>query len=402
VYDDPRHSPDDTEAARTNEPGNVLSHTESLPQATSTELLFVSNTALVLSLLPVASALAALAGFLVYACIRYSPVIGRIFEERPMFLPLRLNAAPGGEDVRFRTEDGLELAGTYYRAQSASRVGVMVFCHEYLGDRWSFEPYANGLRALGYDIFTFDFRNHGGSQGDPKYRPLQWATDHEVNDLRAALAFLRSRDDHDSAGFGLFGVSRGGSTALLVAAQDPGVWGVITDGAFPTRGTMLSYILRWAEIYVSNPYLWKSMPLWIFRLMAWTARVRSERRLNCRFPDVEKAVARLAPRAWLMIHGEKDAYIGTDIARTLFAYAGEPKEMWVVPKAKHNRCLGVSPAAYAERVTNYLRQYAPRRELSATVREPEVVHFPESRMLESDGSMSARSLAGELATPLSG
>lgn len=324
----------------------------------------MSHSALAITLVPAATALLLLGAFLVYAAVRYAPIIGRIFEEKPLFLPLRLAPEPGGEDVRFRTDDGLELGGTYFKATTPTRVGILVFCHEYLSDRWSFQPYVNPLRALGYDLFTFDFRNHGRSDSDPNYRPLQWATDHEVRDLRAALKYLRSRPEHDPAGVGLFGVSRGGSTALLVAARDPGVWGVISDGAFPTRGTMLAYILRWAEIYVSNPYLWKSMPVWIFRYLGWVGRVRSERRLNCRFPDVERAAARLAPRPWLMIHGAKDAYIGPDIARTLFAEAREPKELWVVPKAKHNRCREVAPDEYAARVRGFLARFAPRRPLA--------------------------------------
>jgi pimeloyl-ACP methyl ester carboxylesterase len=305
--------------------------------------------------------LALLAAFLVYAVIRYAPIIGRIFEEKPLFLPLRLSPQPGGEEVRFTAEDGLELSGTYFRTTARQRAGVLVFCHEYLSDRWSFHPYAGRMLALGFDVLTFDFRNHGSSGSDPTYKPLQWATDHELRDLRAALSYLRSRPDRDAAGFGLMGVSRGGSTALLAAVSDPGVWGVITDGAFPTAGTMLAYILRWAEIYVSNPWLWRGMPLWVFAAVGWAARVRSERRLNCRFPDVESSVVRLSPRPWLMIHGEKDAYIGPDIARSLFRRAGEPKELWIVPKAKHNRCREVAPAEYARRVEGFLHTYSPRR-----------------------------------------
>ena len=86
------------------------------------------------------------------------------------------------------------------------------------------------------DLFTFDFRNHGTSDLDPDYAPLQWTTEREIRDLRGALAYLRTRDDHDPAGFGLFGVSRGGTTALIVAAGEPDVWGVVTDGAFPDSG----------------------------------------------------------------------------------------------------------------------------------------------------------------------
>jgi pimeloyl-ACP methyl ester carboxylesterase len=334
---------------------------------------------LVLIVGPLSLAGAAVAAFLVYAAIRYSPIIGRIFEEKPLFLPLRVPPEPGGEDVRFATDDGLELAGTYFRASTEQRVGVLVFCHEYLSDRWSFRPYLEPVRALGYDVFTFDFRSHGESGLDPNYFPLQWVTDHEVNDLRAALAYLRSRPDRDTAGFGLFGVSRGGGTALVVAAQECDVWGVITDGAFPTRGTMLAYILRWAEIYVSNPYLWRGMPLWVFQFVGWVGRVRSARRLNCRYPDVERAVAGLSPRPWLMIHGEKDAYIVPTIAEDLFRRAGEPKEQWVVPKAKHNRCREVEPEAYLERVTAFLRRYAPRREVAPAPARPATPHNPDAR-----------------------
>jgi pimeloyl-ACP methyl ester carboxylesterase len=367
----------------------------------------VSQTALTLTLVPAAAAFALLGLFLAYVVVRYVPIIARIFEEKPLFLPLRLPPQDGGEAVRFRTEDGFALGGTYFQTTAPSRVGVLVFCHEYLSDRWSFAPYTESLRGFGYDVFTFDFRNHGGSDCDSGYRPLQWVTDHEVRDLRAALDYLRSRPDRDPAGFGLFGVSRGGSTALLVAAQDPDVWGVVTDGAFPTRGTMLAYILRWAEIYVANPGFYRALPLWIFRFLAWAGRVRSEKRLNCRFPDVERAVARLAPRPWLAIHGARDAYIGPEIARTLFAEAGEPKELWVVPEAKHNRCREVAPDEYAARLGAFLARFAPRRSLAeagapAADPAPEPLNLSDRPIAPEGREIPSPALAGGLAAQVAG
>lgn len=366
----------------------------------------MSQTALALTLLPPVTALLLIGAFLAYITVRYVPIIGRIFEEKPLFLPLRVTPEPGGEDVRFATGDGLILCGTYFRTTAPTRVGVLVFCHEYLSDRWSFQPYVNHLREKGYDVFTFDFRNHGGSESDVDYRPLQWATDHEVRDLTAALEYLRSRPDRDAAGFGLFGVSRGGSTALLVAARDPGVWGVVTDGAFPTRGTMLAYILRWAEIYVSGGFFWKCVPIWVFRFVGWAGRVRSERRLGCRFPDVERAAARLAPRPWLMIHGARDAYIGPDIARALFAEARDPKEIWIVPQAKHNRCREVAPDEYVVRVRGFLGRSAPRRAVRAAP-DPggagaAALGLSDDVVGRADNPVPTGTLAGGLAAPVSG
>jgi pimeloyl-ACP methyl ester carboxylesterase len=313
-----------------------------------------------------------LGAFLAYLVVRYAPVIARIFEEKPVFHPPRVDPEPGGEDVSFVTADGLELRGSYFRARTVERVGVVAFCPEFLADRWSFQPYTDGLRDLGFDLLTFDFRNHGTSAIEPGYDPLQWVSDREVLDLRAALAYLRSRPDRDPAGVALFGISRGGSTALCVAAEEPTVWGVVTDGAFPTRGTMRAYIRRWAEIYiVSRTLLWL-LPGWVYALVGWAGRMRSSWRLRRRFPDVERAVARIAPRPWLMIHGAKDAYIGPEIARALFALAGEPKDLWIVPGAKHNRCREVEPAAYRERVAAFFRRSSPRRMAPAEIPAAEI------------------------------
>jgi pimeloyl-ACP methyl ester carboxylesterase len=265
-----------------------------------------------------------------------------------------------GEEVRFETADRLTLAGTYFKTTAPRRLGVVVFCHEYLGDRWSAQAYVGHLRALGFDLFTFDFRNHGQSDSQPGYQPLQWLTASELFDLRAALKYVRSRPDADPAGVGLFGVSRGGCAALCVGGKDPGVWGVATDGAFPTRGTMLAYILRWAEIYVGSRTIWRNMPLAAFQFVAWSARKRVQSKLKCRFPDVERATARLAPRPLFMVHGEKDSYIGPDIARTLFEMAGDPKELWVVPKAKHNRCREMAGVEYTDRIAMFFLANAPR------------------------------------------
>jgi hypothetical protein len=127
---------------------------------------------------------------------------------------------------------------------------------------------------------------------------------------------------------------------------------------------MFTYILRWAQIFVGNGLLYVFLrdytPHVLFSILGEVARRRAERRLACRFPDIERAAYRLSPRPWLMIHGAKDAYIGPEIARNLFAEAREPKEFWIVPGAKHNRCREVEPEAYASRLETFFSRNAPR------------------------------------------
>lgn len=347
--------------------------------------------------------LLACAAGLVHFVIKYTLVVGRNFEKQPLFMPLRVKPVELGESVEFQAEDGLRLSGSYFRKRTEELAGILVYCHEYLSNRWSFHPYIDHLRDIGYDIFTFDFRNHGASEYEAGYSPMQWTSDREIRDLRGALAYLRSRADHDPAGFGLFGVSRGGTTALLTAAVEPSVWGVVTDGAFPTRGTMVPYTIRWAEIYVRNPFVLRLLPGWVYPFLAWLARRWSERRQNCRFPDAETSVARLAPRPWLMIHGGRDTYIGPEIARALFAKGNGPKELWMVPGAKHNRCRECDPEAYADHLLDFLDRFAPRRPLpKAPKATPLVIAAHAQVSSEFDSELATAELRSEVVTPIPG
>jgi pimeloyl-ACP methyl ester carboxylesterase len=353
----------------------------------------VSSHAVLILVSALAIAGLGLAAFLLYIWVRYSSIIARIFTETPVFAPLRATPVPADEDVTITTADGFQLAGIYFRTTAPHRLGVVVFCTEYLGDRWSALPYADGLREAGFDLFSFDFRNHGDSQSDPSYQPLQWVSDLELTDLRAVLNYLRSRPDADPAGVALFGLSRGGGTALAVAGEDPTVWALATDGAFPTHGTMLSYILRWAEIYVRGERFWKCMPRFIFSFAAWAGRITTERQRGRSYPKLERAARKLGPRPWLLIHGEKDAYIGPQIALGLFAHAGEPKESWIVPRAKHNRCREKDPAAYRARLVEFFTRYAPR--------QAPVLVAPEAPALEPAPSEPAPTVTVEVSAPAS-
>ncbi len=341
-------------------------------------------------------------GFLLYVELSYTERVARMFSQAPVFKPLRGEPDPGGEEVRFPTSDGLELAGTYYRTSAGTRRGVLVFCHEYLGDRHSAYEYVGSLRRDGFDLFAFDCRNHGDSQGEPGYQIIQWVSDREVTDLRGALEYLRSREDADPAGVALFGVSRGGGTVLCVASQEPRVWAVVTDGAFPSRSTMLHYVRRWAGILV-RPWLLRLMPDIALRYATWAARRRLSHDLKRRFPSIERAAGRIAPRPWLAIHGGRDAYIEPSILEELVSRAGSASTttVWIVPKAKHNQCQATEPAEYRRRVTEFLQAAAPRRAGVETVagRESEI-EVVVTQNLRTNGNGSAGVAGAELPVPI--
>jgi uncharacterized protein len=279
--------------------------------------------------------------------------------EKPMFVSLRVPPCDDVENVRFSTRDGKLLEGIYAPSKSERREGVLVYCHEYLADRWSFQVYAEGLREAGFDIFSFDFRNHGASESDPQHPSLPWLTNLEFLDLEAALDYLKCRADYDPAGVALFGVSRGGSAALAMAARRSDVWAVITDGAFPTVGTLVPYMQRFAALYVRIPFIVEHLPRAFLRFVGYRSISKAEKKFGCRFLHLESLVSRIAPKPWFAIHGESDSYISEAVARELFAQAREPKYLWVVPKAKHNRSQQIDPVAYRSKVVQFLLEFAP-------------------------------------------
>src|SRR5437762_1954014 len=106
-----------------------------------------------------------------YLRIRYLSILVRIFQEKPLFIIPRGQPAPEAEDVPFKTADGLTLRGCYLKAQGTRR-GVVLFGVEFGSNRWSCLQYCQGLIEAGYDVFSFELRNQGGSDLLPGYEPL--------------------------------------------------------------------------------------------------------------------------------------------------------------------------------------------------------------------------------------
>ena len=99
-----------------------------------------------------------------------------------------------------------------------------------------------------------------------------------------------------------------------------------------------------------------------------------------------------------MIHGEKDAYIGPEIAQDLFRRGKAYKELWLVPEAKHNGCREADPQGYMARTLSFLERFAPRRPWLA---QPAVSGRAALPVSLADGFSSAE-LSSEVASPVAG
>jgi dipeptidyl aminopeptidase/acylaminoacyl peptidase len=273
---------------------------------------------------------------------------------------------PNAEEVTFPTADGLTLHGCYLKTPAPRRRGVLLFGIEFGSNRWSCVPYCQHLLDAGYDVFAYEPRGQGDSPIQPNYEPLPWITDYEVEDARGALRYLKSRPDTDPRGVGCFGISKGGGAAVLAAANEPFVRCFVTDGIFATYSTVIPYMRKWYGIYNEHYTLQGLFPLWYYGLIGSVALRKLARLRRCRFPSLERALERLAPRPLLMIHGGGDTYIKPDIAEHLFSLAREPKEMWLVDGAKHNQALQLVPDEYKRRVLEFFNRHLAQEPAPAT------------------------------------
>jgi pimeloyl-ACP methyl ester carboxylesterase len=304
----------------------------------------------VLLLPPVAYGLA-LAALYLFVRARYVPFLVRAFQEKPLFFTPRGQPTDEAEHVTLASVDGLTLRGCYLKTGTA-RKGVILFGLEYGSDRWAARSYCDKLLASGYDVFCYEPRNIGDSDSDPAYQPLQWVTDKDVSDMKTALHYLKNRPDADERGVGLFGISKGGSTGFLVAANEPSIRCIATDGAYATYTTMVPYMQKWIKIYSARHTLQRMLPTWFYGLVGVSGLNRVARIRGVNYPSVEKAVSRLN-RPLLMIHGEGDTYIKPEMAKALFDRATGPKEFWLVPKAKHNQAIAIAEEEYHRRIVEF-------------------------------------------------
>ncbi len=290
----------------------------------------------------------------------YVPVVVRIFEEKPFFKIRRDNAIEDAEEYRFRTTDDLWLTGCLVRSPHPEKKGLVVFAPEFGGTRWSCVHYAGHLLEAGYDLFAFDFRNQGDSDYMDGYQPLQWVTQHEVNDVKAAIEFVRDLPICPVEGIGFFGVSKGAGAGIVACAGNPFVKCMVTDGAFGTVATMVRFMLKWVSIYSDKVNLQKLLPRWFYGVLALLCLRDVRNRKGVEFPSVRNALGRLGQKRQqvFMVHGKADGYIRPEIAIDLHRSA--PKKLcrlWMVESAKHNQAVDVAEEEYKLSTTEFFLEH---------------------------------------------
>ena len=178
----------------------------------------------------------------------------------------------------------LKLEGRYYKAEVEGRRPAVVVCHPhpmYGGsmDNNVTESIAGALAKVPINALLFNFRGVGRSQG--KYDNGVG----EQDDIRAALDWLEKRDGVDNSKLGLSGYSFGAGVALPVGCAD-------------------SRVKAFALV---SPFL----------------------------QGTEDAGLRTCPKPKLIVGGDEDEIIGSDLFVLYEREAAEPKQVEIIKGADH-------------------------------------------------------------------
>lgn len=211
---------------------------------------------------------------------------------------------------------------------------VVIGCTGHRGAKHELLGIGSGLWRAGYNVLLFDFRGRGESDGD-----ICSLAYHELADLHGAVAYTLGR--MPQAELGVIGYSMGAAVALLGTAAEPRIRAVVADSPFASIRRV-----------VGSAYTQRRLPAApMLRLSDAVNRWRYGYDYGAVQPvDV---VAAIAPRPLLLIHGSEDRTIPLDHGEEIYAAAGEPKELWVIPGAGHCGGYFVDRAAYVARVTDF-------------------------------------------------
>lgn len=293
--------------------------------------------------------------YAVYLTVKYMRLVTNVFLNSTISAPPQTKWEIEGEVVKFLSIDGVELKGVFAPSSSGSSEGTIVFAHEVGAGLNSYERYCAFLLEEGYNIFSFDFRGqHAERNGS--YNSTQWASENEYYDLLGAIAYAQGRKDVAPDRIGLFGVSRGAAACLCVLGKNPGVKAVVCDGVFSTRATMVSYIRKWAHIYMPR-FIAEHLPGPIIAWLCFLGIKNAQRRLGRRLLTLEWSLMQNKSVPVFIIHGKNDNYIDPRLACWIYDRIRASKQMWIVEGARHNEAVVLEPEEYRRRITAFVKEY---------------------------------------------
>lgn len=220
--------------------------------------------------------------------------------------------------------------------------GVVLLAHSMRSNRVEMLSRARFLQDKGYGVLLIDLQGHGETIGDKITFGLK-----EAENIEASVDFLKQRFPRER--IGAIGTSLG-AAAIVLAKKNLKLDAVILESLHPTLEEAVENRLK---LHFGD-YGSVLLPLMLWQLSL----------------NLDIAIAELNPIARidqlnapvLLISGTHDAHTTQSETERLYASARIPKELWIVPGAKHFNMHTYAGREYEYRVDDFLSHYLKRYE----------------------------------------
>ena len=241
-------------------------------------------------------------------------------------------------EINFKSKDGAPISAWYLPRENAP--AAIIYCHGLFRSRLEMLDRAEKFWREGYAGLVMDFRRHGKSGGE-----LTSMGYLERLDIIGAVHFLKDSLQIQTP-IVVSGVSMGAAAALLAAAEEPAIAGLIIDSSFLSFDETITHH---AKLFFKLP----KFPLASAVILFTKWRVG----FNDEDFDLRRAVQKIGNRPILFIGGGQDTRMPPEIARKLYeASPGINKNLLIVPEAKHGAAFRADSTAYTNAFLNCLQK----------------------------------------------
>ena len=247
----------------------------------------------------------------------------RFIEIRSLYCPLKeIEETPSQygmkfEEVLFRTQDQVELKAWYVFSNSGKESPfVFLLSHGNGGNIGHRLEKISILRELGVDIFIYDYRGYGHSQGSPSERGLYM-------DAMAAYKYLTQDRKIAQNRIILYGESLGGAVTWDLARKVESA-GVISEDTFTSIAEMSKRYYPWIPRFL----------------------------IRSRYDSLSLVGEIHTPK--LIIHSVDDDIIPYEMGRSLYQACANPKRFLKL-KGPHNSAFLDSQQIYVRGIRDFLQ-----------------------------------------------
>ena len=284
-------------------------------------------------------------GFVPYFLVHRIVIRGFTLPDRENTEYVRNSFKIEREDITLTSSDGVKVSGWWIPA--ANPRGTVVLVHGLNRTRIEMAKKVDPLHSWGFNCILIDLRHHGNSGSHPTTFGLT-----ERLDVRAAVDFALSRSP---APVVLWGVSLGGASVTLEAADDPRVAGLITDSSYDTLPNTTRHHIR---LFRHFTWYFTLIPQWPTSsiVLFWMKRLGG---FDPAQVDVVAAAARMNGRPSLFVANRGDQRIPFEIAAEMNRLAGPRSHLILTESKSHGGAWRDARGPYEAAVKQLLDEAAP-------------------------------------------